>query len=102
MDEGEVNVNNFVGGGEMTSDKLTKDEQKWNDEVEEKIDSLDDLKEHLKNIYESESDFSWPDQLRAKRAYHYLELATLEMYSMQYEVPERLLLYWQDEQIQQN
>lgn len=64
------------------------------------IEKLTKVKEWLDYIYnKNKNDFSWPDRFRAKRAWHYLELATLEMYSMQYEDPEKIPLYWRDEQI---
>lgn len=85
----------------MTNKLNPKEQDDWNGEVEEKINKLDktDVKKWLNDIYKNENDFSWPDRFRAKRAWHYLELATLEMYSMQYEDPEKIPLYWRDEQI---
>lgn len=62
--------------------KLTR-EQQWNRAVEEKIQSLRPTKSWL-SAYAKEKNLAWDEEVNVNRAIHYLELAMLEMYSLQY------------------
>ena len=59
------------------------DAKKWNKEVEEKVKLLESALPWLKAIEDDEKE-AWDDRANAGRARHKIEMAILDIYSLQF------------------
>jgi transcriptional regulator with XRE-family HTH domain len=57
--------------------------KKWNKEVDEKVEILNSLLPWLKDV-EGDKESTWEDKVNAGRARHQIEMAILDVYSLQY------------------
>ena len=62
--------------------------EEWNKIVEGMVQSLRPAKSWLSDYAEEKKKNAWSEQVNIERASHYLELATLEMYSLQWHVDD--------------
>ncbi len=80
-------------------DVRTSEEQDWDNDVQKQIATLGKVirwSEKWENWGDKEKD--WHTELTSGRIRHYLELATLELYDLQYIKPEKEVLKWRERQ----
>ena len=73
----------FLWEGKMDAKKQDA-ETKWNEEVNGKAKILESLLPWLKKIEKDEDNTAWDQRVSAGRAWHQIEMAILDIYSLQF------------------